>query len=379
MNPITNDTVLEFIRMLVNMGNIDFLKEPEMVILDKEGNTRMVKEGDKTKPIQLLMSGIVKDDNYFLYNPLKIVEGSNPASNWFWNSRCNNVAMLTQGIMAKVIQLGATKDMENYETLSLITEINDVCDEQLQKELFKINIADLLRFVYNKRFKTCEAQTLIFSDEAEQQYKLRKRSWTALRKIFRTIFGIGEEETTLSKYTYRATILSIPEIDARLHVIGNIITALEPWAKLINVELEAEKFNEHLKNLETYARMYAWFTARSVNGTMVVSNQSKNEQIKLPTSEQKDDTVIKIPTNTLTPPPQSIPMPMGMGMPMGAPMGVVPGFAPPMPPMQPVPFGQPMMGNPYAAGPMTPQIVYNSQQPAPIKVDNNEPDHIRYC
>ena len=295
MNPITNDTVMDFIRMLVNLGGVDLLKEPEMVILDPNGELRKVTAGDSTKPVQIIVPGMVKDDNNFLFNPLKTVEGNNPAYNWFYTSRGNNIAAVTKQIMLQIIGLAIEKETKGYEMLPLITEISDQCDKQVQQDLMKLNAADILRIFYNKKIKTAEAQTMLFTDEIEVQHKFRKRSWTTIRKIFKTIFELDKDDMTMSAYRYRAIVLNIPEIDAKLHVIAKLIAKLDKWGQLVGVNFEPEKFEEHLKNLEAYSRMYAWFTARSVNDQAIISNQQRSAGLPLlPQSVKTDDTTIKL-------------------------------------------------------------------------------------
>ena len=314
MGPITNETAFDFIRMLVNIGGVDLLKEPEMLILNPQGEPRMVSDGDRKKPIQIIVPGMVKDDNNYLFNPLKSVEGNNPAYNWFYTSRGNNIAMVTKQIMVRLITLAAAKETADYESLQLITEISEQCDEQMVQELEKVKLspADILRIFYDKKIKTAEAQTMLFSDEMETQYKLRKKTWTVLRKIFKTIFELDNDEMTMSKYRYRAIILNIPEIDAKLHVIAKLIAKLEPWSKVIGISFEPEKFEEHLKNLEAYSRMYAWFTARSINGEMVLNNQERSAGLPLRPQTQDNGTTIKINPPMMAPtiPPMTACPPM---------------------------------------------------------------------
>ena len=394
MNPITNDTALEFIRLLVNIGGIDMLKEPEMIILDPEGQPRCVKEGDTTKPIQIIMNGMVKDENNFLFNPFKSVEGNNPAYIWFYTSRCSNVAFITKLIMQKLIQLAVEKETKTYEHLQLITDIAEACDSQMETELMKINAADILRVFYNKKIKTAEGQTMLFSDEIETQYKLRKKSWTTLRKIFSTIFELEEGEVTMSGYMYRATVLHIPEIDAKLHVIGKLIEKLAKWSELIDVKFEPEKFNEHLKNLEQYSRMFAWFTARSVKDQTIISNQTRAEGLPTLPASAVSDTTIKL-NGTL---PTNLPAPTiaasAPAVPVAAPMTI--------PMMAPAPWSMPMQPSPFMPSPMAPPMPIMPTQPqcyAPVQPMgvpmtpmamaptytvpsaplSFEPDHIKCC
>ena len=358
MNPITNETALEFIRLLTNLGGVDMLKEPEMIILDPEGNPRCVKDGDQLKPIQIIMSGMVKDDNNFLFNPFKSVEGNNPAYIWFYTSRCNNVAVVTKRIILALVERGVVKESTNdYEHLQLIADISEACDDKMLQELegAKLNAADILRVFYDKRIKTAEAQTLLFSDEIETQHKLRKKTWATIRKIFRTIFELGDDEMTMSGYQYRAKVMHIPEIDAKLHVLNQIIAKLEKWSHIVNVKFEPEVFSKHLENLEQYSRMFAWFTARSTKeGQTVISNQKKSEGLPLLIDRAQSDTTIKL--NGELPNLQKVPTTIDPSMtpaPMTIPIGGLPPLLPPTP--APMTVSIPV-ANPYVCAPGLPPL-----------------------
>ena len=71
MDTLTNNDVLDFIRLLTNLGNVYHLNETNMTIERSDGQQLCVSEGDKIKPIQILFNGMVRDNNYALLNPFK--------------------------------------------------------------------------------------------------------------------------------------------------------------------------------------------------------------------------------------------------------------------------------------------------------------------
>lgn len=374
MNQLTNDDVQAFIEMLVTFGGVNRL-DSNMVILEEDGSAHTIPDGDTNKPVQILHSGMIKDENNFIFNPLKMIEGSNPAFNWFYNSRIMILANIIREIIVNVVELSVSKETENYDILQLLTDVSESCDKLTVSELKNINAADYFRIFYNKKTKVAEAQTLLFSDEAETMYKLRKKSWVAVRNLMRNLFKLKTDETTLNAYRYHATILSVPELDAKLHVMSQVINLIDPWAKMIGYDLRGEEFKKHLDNLETYVRMFAWFTAKATidaPNKLVVSNHAPGglpirEDISTPAPVSQPVATTPVPVATVP----VMPTP-GFGM-VAAPapqmMQMVNPYAPAMPePIAPAP-GPGQLVNPYA--PMLP--TFPSAIPQPVVTSPYQP------
>ena len=347
MNEITNIDVLEFLRQLCNLGNAFHLNEETMIIEKNDGQACCVQEGDQVKPVQILFNGMVRDEANALLNPFKMVEGNNPALTWFYQSRFTVVSVLVKKLIIRIVEVGYTKETEDYDQMKVLAKISENCDKTMVEELQKINASDYLRIFYNKRNKTAEAQTAIFTDMLESQHKFRKKTWKTVRELFRELFQLGDADT-MAKYMYRATILSIPEIDAKLHVMGMVLKAIDPWCNtLLKTPVESEKFEKHLKNLEVYARMYAWFTAKvDSNNNAVVSNHHPGEipvgtsdawgnSPAIPVNAQltasaSGDSEIRVDAPSAPTPTSAMPLPGGhvpgvVGTPMPLPGGVMAG------------------------------------------------------
>ena len=354
MNQLTNQDVQEFIELLVTFGDVNRL-DANMIILDNDGSAHTIRDGEADKPVQILHNGMIKDDNNFIFNPFKMIEGNNPAFNWFYNSRMLILSNIIRKIILKVVELSVSKETENYDVLQLLTNVSESCDKLTLSELEEINALDYFRIFYNKKTKVAEAQTLIFSDEIEASHKLRKKTWTAVRNLMKNLFKLKDDETTLSAYSYHATILSIPELDAKLHVMLKVIEVMDPWAKMIGYDLRVEDFKKHLENLESYVRMFAWFTAKATTSSpdeLVVSNHAPTglpvrNDISIPASITPAapvvpaapvmPTPVPTPMNTITPMGMSVPAPNYGMMPMATPQMVNP-FQPTFAPQMPAPM-----------------------------------------
>lgn len=277
MADLTNQDVLDFIRQLVNLGNALHLEESNMTIINQKGEEVCVSEAGEVKPVQILFSGMVRDENKISLNPFKVVEGANTAQRWFYETRIAVIGTLLKKLIVRLVEIGATKDTEEYENISILEGISEVCDKTMVDELNKINVSDYLRIFYNKKNKTAEPQTLVFTDAIEEQYKsIRKKTWHALAALFRKIFKLDDDESTLSKYGYKATLFDVPEIDSKLHVMGKILEIIGPLCRsFTKTDVFEDSFNKHLANLPAYVRMYAWFTSKAAapNSTaQVLSN-----------------------------------------------------------------------------------------------------------
>jgi len=372
MNEITNVDILKFLRLLCNIGGAFHLNEEKMIIEKNDGQACCVQEGDQVKPIQILFSGMVKDDDNAILNPFKMVEGNNPALNWFYQSRFTVISVLVKKMILRIVEVGYTKESEDYDLMRVLAKYSDQCDKTMVDELQKINASDYLRIFYNKKNKTAEAQTAIFTDMLESQHKFRKKTWKVLRDLFREVFQMGDADT-MSKYTYRATILSIPEIDAKLHVMGMILKVIDPWCTtLLKTPLESEEFEKHLVNLETYARMYAWFTAKvdGNNNTIVDNHQASglpvgvspawdNKPAVPVTTQQSSRDVNEIRTDVPDAPPLPAPASIAPApvLPTATPgIPMIPVATPPAPvpaAIMPLPSApMPTMSMPVAAGVM---------------------------
>ena len=274
MEQITHNDVQDFIKLLVTYGNLYYLDDDLVIHQELDGEKVTVLDEQKQKPLQILHTGMIKDENNFIFNPFKTIEGNNPGLNWFYTSRIMIASGMVKELILKLVELCASKDTKNYDILQLIDGVSELCDNDMLTEFKKITASDYLRIFYNRKVKTAEAQTAIFGDEIELQHKMRKKSWTVLRQLMRNLFKLGKDEYTLSNYKYRATILTIPEIDAKLHVLYMITELLYPWQDLIGQTFDLDGFKHHLENLETYARMCAWFTARTTNNQTVVTGST---------------------------------------------------------------------------------------------------------
>ena len=277
MADLTNQDVLDFIRQLVNLGNALHLEESNMTIINQKGEEVCVSEAGELKPVQILFSGMVRDENKISLNPFKVVEGANSAQRWFYETRVAVLGTLIKRLIVKLVEIGATKETEGYENISILDDISEACDKTMVDELNKINVSDYLRIFYNKKNKTAEPQTLVFTDAIEEQYKsIRKKTWHTLAALFKKIFKLDDDESTLAKYGYKATLFDIPEIDSKLHVMGKIMNIIGPLCRSFNkTDIYEESFNKHLENLPAYVRMYAWFTSKAVapnSTTQVLSN-----------------------------------------------------------------------------------------------------------
>lgn len=258
---IDNNTVLDFVKLLLGYTNYS-LDDVRGTILTNEGKECTAEDpiDRQVKPVRVVRPGMADDKGFTNLNPFIVLEGVQPALDWFYVTRiCGLSAMIKKTIVA-CVKTGVEGKSEDYEALGLISGLSEKFDAQMVTELEKINCLDVFKIFYNKSTKTAEAQTELFTSSLEKQHKFRKKTWTVVRTLFLKILGIEKEED-LSKFRYKATILNIPDVDAKLHVFGAVMAAAKSYIeKLLGIDLHVKEFNRHMKNLETYVKLCAWIT-----------------------------------------------------------------------------------------------------------------------
>lgn len=270
---IDNNTVLDFVKLLLGYTNYS-LDDVRGTILTNEGKECTAEDpiDRQVKPIRVVKPGMADDKGFTNLNPFIVLEGVQPALDWFYVTRiCGLSAMIKKTIVA-CVKTGVEGKSEDYEALGLISGLSEKFDAQMVTELEKINCLDIFKIFYNKSTKTAEAQTELFTSALEKQHKFRKKTWSVVRTLFLKILKI-EKEDDLSKFKYKATILNIPDVDAKLHVFGAVMSAARPYIeKLMGIDLHVKEFNRHMKNLETYVKLCAWITtAVGKNGQTTTS------------------------------------------------------------------------------------------------------------
>lgn len=327
MQKMTQEDITSFYKLLLQFSNFT-LDDTKGVILTHDGKECLAMDPrtNTEKPIRITRPGMVDDPAYTDLNPLLVLEGVQPALAWFWQTRLAGLSAIVKEIILSCLTTGVEAKDEDYDRLSLITGISSKFDKQMITDVGKINSADIFRIFYDKSRKTAEAQTELFTEGIQKKHKFRKKTWEVVQELFLRIFGITKADD-LEKYRYKATILSIPDIDAKMHVVLMVMKQIGGYVeKFMTLNIPIDELEKHVANLETYAKVSAWMTATVAKkmsasatpgwGAIPVTNKSTSTVIRAANTEAHPQQIPVAPATSIMPPavetpalPKAIPVP----------------------------------------------------------------------
>lgn len=265
MVSVDEQSLMRFSKLLIELGDIYELQDNMTIKNRYTDEVVSVVLGKKPIPIVLFKSGLSAGEYAYL-NPYKENQGKSKEREWFFNMLESCVGVLTKKLMHTIITDCTTKKDDNYNQFPLMCRIMDKADTTMLEEIEKITPQTFVSIYYNKSTKTAEAQTELFSDELKEAFpKFRKKTWEVIGILFKEFFGT---EDLSEDYVYQAKILSIPETDAKLHVIISLIKAIGPLTKDVRgCDLHENELQEHLDILGGYSELYAWVNVASATNS----------------------------------------------------------------------------------------------------------------
>ena len=273
MMEITADNLLAFEKLLIEIGGIYKLCDDMTIENTTTGKKVAIPQGASNKLLVVFKQGIPCGD-YAILNPFKEVLGNSKQREWFFNTLQMVVAGLVKSSMIKICKDIVMKNDENNLQFPLMSRIMDKVDETTIDELDKVRTSDIFIIFYNKKTKTAEAQSNLFTEDFKSAHsKFRKKTWEVLKVFMEEFFGTTELE---NEFVYQAKSVTIPETDAFLNVLIGIIRTVGTWIKdITGQDLHQHELSEHMEVLEGYAKLYAWVsTGDNTNQFTAPTNQA---------------------------------------------------------------------------------------------------------
>jgi hypothetical protein len=279
---INEQSLLQFSKLLIELGGIYELQDDMTIKNTHTDEIVSVVLGKKPIPIVLFKTGLTAGEYAFL-NPYKESQGKSKEREWFFGMLECCVGVLTKKLMHTIISDCVAKKDDNYSQFPLMTKIMDKTDATMLDEIDKIPPHSFISIYYNKADKKAEAQTEIFSEELRAAYpKFRKKTWEVIGILFREFFGT---EDLFEDYVYTAKIMSIPETDAKLHVIIALVKAIGPLTRDVRgCDLHENELQEHLDILEGYSELYAWVNVSNATSSKLPTVAPFAQMSSTPTS-----------------------------------------------------------------------------------------------
>lgn len=260
---VKEENMMEFIKILIELAGA-YEVQKDRTIMNTASKKLATSEcsGKRNLPIKIFKEGDTDRDVDYL-QPFRETCVSKTARSWFYMVATGNVLHVFKQLLYTAIELAAKKSATDPDQLAVITKIAGKADEKMLAELDKIILRDLIMIEYNKTKKTAVLRANYLSADVREKYpKIRKQTWEVIDIMARTFLDDEEldEDTPVIEYT--ATLLNIPETEAKLQVIISTLVLLEPYYKLfIGGTLHASELCEHVKLLNGYHKLHAWLNA----------------------------------------------------------------------------------------------------------------------
>lgn len=259
---INNDTVYEFLKLLVELGEIYYIDKDQVIFSSATEAPVGVKVGkDNAKPVALFKSGASVNNNVVFLNPLVENLAKNPEREWFFNHLCMLPGSILKYTLTSIVEAATSKKKDvDYAAMDVITKFMDKIDSKMIAEIDRIKSIEWGYIFYDNKDHVAQLQSDIFNEELEKKLKgkVRKSSWEVFRGFMQMIFGTDDIE---GNFTYTATMVGLPKADAIFHVLISAISKMSSTVKkATGIDLHPTLLKNHLQNLEPYHKLWSWFT-----------------------------------------------------------------------------------------------------------------------
>ena len=263
MIEITEDSMIDFVKLLLEYANVFEVDENRVVRRRNEDNDPVAIEvvGGKTLPMRVFKEGDEREGYAYLH-PFKESCTNTSARSWFYHTVTDNVLVLLKKIMLKTMELAAGRSSDDPDQMKILQKIMENTDKTTVSEMEKINIKDLVTIAYNKKQKKACLYAFHLLPETQEKYpKIRKKTWQVIDTLISTFLDEDDFEDP-EVLSFTATLLNIPETEAKLHVVISTLIRLEPYAKLfLDKDVHTDKLMEHIKLLSGYNKLHLYLNA----------------------------------------------------------------------------------------------------------------------
>ena len=258
---VTSDGVYEFLRMLVEIGNVHKVdKDGNILYADDTPIYTEVGHNHKKRQYRILNKNMHTGD-YVYINPLNEAIKTSSDRVWFWGTRTAILSSMIKYALVKLIRRSLTDEVP-LELMELSKALGtDRLDEAVADHIEKIDEADIFTIFYDAKEHIAQVQCRVLEEEWRKEVKklscMRKKDWDVVTSFLNTLLGQPPHAIT-----HRGEVTAIFEADARLNVILQVLEKIEPVVRiLLEVEIPLEEMKAHYKNIDSYRKAVAWYAS----------------------------------------------------------------------------------------------------------------------
>ena len=270
MIEVNEDSMIDFVKLLLEYNHSIKVTEDRTIVYNNEKKDPVSVEvvGKKMLPLRVFKEGDGRD-GYAYVHPFKESCTNTVARSWFYHMCCANVSVLLKKLILKAVELAATKGSDDPDQMVVLQSIMKDADAEMVKEIDKMKPSDIALISYNKSAKKATLNVFHNLQETKTLYnKIRKKTWPVLD----TLIGVFLDETDFENtevLSYTATLLNIPETEAKLQVIVSALMRMAPYAKLfLDKNLKVDELEQHMKLLTGYNKLHLYLNADNTTPSM---------------------------------------------------------------------------------------------------------------
>ena len=284
---LNDDDITAFLKLVLEYNNVFYVGDDLYLYKVRNDEPVGLTINNTSLPIRLFSSKI-KPEEHIVLNPLKESLGASQERTFFYqfvDALPGSFAFrMIFEILNEYFSSDAPNDKSksksdksedpNYTKLDLVAKFMDKADSKTINELKLLTPTDILYIFYQKKTKTAQLQSNLWDDEFRNQFgnKIRQKTWSFLTNIISAFI----ESTNLNdEYKYKSTKVSILEADATFNVFLKTMKSMEPYIKaILNMDLHMSELEEHINNLEAYAKLCSWYS----DTTPIVNKPAVNKE-----------------------------------------------------------------------------------------------------
>lgn len=279
MIEISENSMVEFTKLLIELsGAYEVLTDRTIMSTVEKKQCAVDVAGNKQAPLKIFKEGDGRD-NYAYLQPFKESCTNSSSRGWFYQVITFNISIILKRLIQKAVELTVNKTSTDPDQMEVLNKIIDLVDEKTIAEVNRLRHDEIVYSYYNKKTKRAILRPLITTSDLRDKYKsFRKNTWMALEILVSTFFDEEDLDDEDGIIGFTATLLNIPETEAKLHVVITAAMRLGPWAKIfLDKDLHEGELQEHLKLLTGYNKLHLYLNADNtmpapvVNSTPVVN------------------------------------------------------------------------------------------------------------
>lgn len=265
---ISSDSASDFIKMLVELGGIHYVDQDHIIRNSSDDSPVGVKTGipAKSHPIAIFRQGMSVGD-YVVLNPFTDVLGNSPERSWFISKMRVLPGSLIRHIVIRMIEVGIAKDKDaGYKANKFVSKWIDNIDQKMLEEAERIPGVEWASIFYDRTKRIAQLQSNIGYEELKTQFKtkIRKSTWPVFVDMLKTLLQLNTKKP--ESLIYESQLVSIPKVDAILHLLVDILTRLdEPLKQFTEVEIDVKTLKEHIDQIEVYREATKWFASSTAS------------------------------------------------------------------------------------------------------------------